>query len=71
MKSEIPNPSAIRPASGSSLADASRRADRTLGVAMELLADVAGNDEMVDGLFDSAHRLAGLLGAALRDGVAR
>jgi DNA-binding transcriptional regulator YbjK len=42
-----------------------------LFLGMELLADVAGDDEMVDGLFDSAHRLAGLLGAPLRDGAAR
>lgn len=35
----------------------------SLFLGMELLADVAGDDETIDGLFESAHRLTGLLGA--------
>jgi AcrR family transcriptional regulator len=41
-----------------------------LFLGMELLADVSGDDEMVDGLFDSAQVLAGLLQAALPGGAA-
>jgi AcrR family transcriptional regulator len=42
-----------------------------LFLGMELLADVTGDDEMVDGLFDSAQHVAGLLQAALPGGAAR
>ncbi|HZA78533.1 MAG TPA: TetR/AcrR family transcriptional regulator [Acidimicrobiales bacterium] len=37
---------------------------------MELLAHLTGDDEVVDGLFDSAYRLVGLLHTALKGGAA-